>query len=140
MTASSTLDTRSRATLDILVILCTYNRCEDLAGALQSIADSQVASSVTWEVLVVDNNSTDRTRDVVEGFSRQHSGRFRYLFEPKAGKSYALNAGIANARGKVLAFVDDDVNVENSAPSNGSAHDVMSRPLILDATTCCPAR
>lgn len=38
--------------------------------------------------------------------------RFRYLFEPKAGKTYALNAGIANARGKVLAFTDDDVTVE----------------------------
>jgi glucosyl-dolichyl phosphate glucuronosyltransferase len=112
VTPTSTLDTRSHATLDITVVLCTYNRCEDLAGALESIAASQVANSVTWEVLVVDNNSTDHTRDVVEAFSSQHPGRFRYLFEPKAGKSHALNTGIANARGNVLAFVDDDVNVE----------------------------
>ena len=112
MRPTSALDTWSRETLDITVLLCTYNRCQDLSGALQSIAASQVANSVTWEVLVVDNNSTDRTRDVVDTFSLQHPGRFRYLFEPKAGKSFALNAGIANARGKVLAFVDDDVNVE----------------------------
>jgi glucosyl-dolichyl phosphate glucuronosyltransferase len=102
----------SKGTPDVTVILCTYNRCEDLAGALGSIAASQVTNSVTWEVLVVDNNSTDQTRDVVEAFSRQHPGRFRYLFEPKAGKSYALNAGIANTCSEVLAFVDDDVTVE----------------------------
>ena len=106
------LDTWSSACTGITVILCTYNRCRDLAGTLESVAASQVPSSVTWEVLVVDNNSTDQTRDVVEGFCRRHPGRFRYLFEPKAGKSYALNAGIANARGEVLAFVDDDVTVE----------------------------
>ena len=112
MRPTSTLDTRSRETLDITVILCTYNRCEDLAGALQSIAASQVGSSVTWEALVVDNNSTDQTRSVVERFSRSCPGIFRYIFEPQPGKSYALNTGIANARGEVLAFVDDDVTVE----------------------------
>ena len=112
MTPTSAVDTQGFATLDITVILCTYNRCEVLAGALQSIATSQVASSVTWEVLVVDNNSTDQTRNVVESFCRQYPEHFRYLFEPRPGKSYALNAGIANSRGQVLAFVDDDVKVE----------------------------
>lgn len=110
--SASTPDTQSRETLDITVILCTYNRCEDLAGALQSVATSQVADSVTWEVLVVDNNSTDQTRDVVEDFSRRYPGRFRYHFEPQQGLSHARNAGIANARGEVLVFTDDDVTVE----------------------------
>ena len=112
MSLISTPDTGGCASVDITVILCTYNRREDLAGALQSIALSQVAKAVTWEVLVVDNNSTDQTRNLVEGFCRQYPEHFRYLFEPKPGKSYALNAGIANARGEVLAFVDDDVTVE----------------------------
>ena len=112
MISISTPDTGSGAKVDITVILCTYNRCEELAGALQSIALSQVASSVTWEVLVVDNNSTDQTRSIVENFCRQYPGHFRYLFEAQPGKSYALNAGIANASGEVLAFVDDDVTVE----------------------------
>jgi glycosyltransferase involved in cell wall biosynthesis len=109
---TSAIDTQGCATVDITVILCTYDRSEDLAGTLQSIAISQVESSVTWEVIVVDNNSTDQTRNVVEGFCRQCPGHFRYVFEPKQGKSYALNTGIANARGEVLAFVDDDVKVE----------------------------
>jgi len=69
-------------------------------------------TSVTWEILVVDNNSTDQTREVVEGFDHRYPGRFRYVFEPRPGKSFALNTGIANARGEVLAFVDDDVTVE----------------------------
>ena len=58
-----------------------------------------------------DNNSTDQTHDVVEAFSRQHPGRFRYLFEPRPGKSCALNAGIAGAKGDTVAFMDDDVTV-----------------------------
>jgi glucosyl-dolichyl phosphate glucuronosyltransferase len=97
--------------MNISVILCTFNRCRLLPAALDSIAASNMPAGVTWEVLVVDNNSTDQTRDVVEAFSRQHPRRFRYLFEPRAGKSYALNAGIAAAKGDILAFVDDDVTV-----------------------------
>ncbi len=112
MELSSKLDTGARATIDFTVILCTYNRCGDLARALESIATSQVASSVTWEVLIVDNNSTDETRNVVEGFCQRYPGRFRYCFEPKQGLSYARNAGIANSRGEVLVFTDDDVIVE----------------------------
>ncbi len=112
MSSTSALETPNFAPLDITVILCTYNRCEDLPGVLETIAKSEMATSITWEVLVVDNNSTDQTRDVVEGFCHLYPGRFRYLFEPKAGKSYGLNTGVANAFGEVLAFVDDDVTVE----------------------------
>jgi glucosyl-dolichyl phosphate glucuronosyltransferase len=98
--------------MKITVILCTYNRCEALAKALESIAASTLPGAVAWEVLVVDNNSGDRTREVAEKFYCQYPNRFRYLFEPQPGKSYALNAGIREARGNVLAFTDDDVVVE----------------------------
>src|SRR5690348_15508289 len=109
---ASNPDTRGCASVDITVIVCTYNRCRDLAGALDGVAASRMPTSVTWEILVVDNNSTDQTREVVEGFDHRYPGRFRYVFEPRPGKSFALNTGIANARGEVLAFVDDDVTVE----------------------------
>lgn len=105
-------DVQSGAPPDITVILCTYNRCGDLACALEHIAASQMPISITWEVLVVDNNSTDQTRDVVEAFERRFPGRFRYVFERTPGKSHALNCGIAESRGEVLAFVDDDVTME----------------------------
>lgn len=98
--------------LDISVIVCTYNRCELLGEALETIARSQMPKEATWEVIVVDNNSNDKTREVTELIGRSYPGRFNYLFEGRAGKSYALNTGIAAARGNILAFVDDDVAVQ----------------------------
>jgi glycosyltransferase involved in cell wall biosynthesis len=98
--------------MNISLILCTYNRCGALVTALESLAASTLPISVDWEVLVVDNNSTDRTRDIVESFGRRYPHRFRYLFEPQQGKSYALNSGIREAFGDVLAFTDDDATVE----------------------------
>jgi glucosyl-dolichyl phosphate glucuronosyltransferase len=98
--------------MHITVILCTYQRFEKLGKALKSVAASQLPPSTHWEVLVVDNNSSDRTREVVEDFVSRHPDRFRYIFEPRSGKSFALNTGVAAARGSVLAFMDDDVVVE----------------------------
>jgi glycosyltransferase involved in cell wall biosynthesis len=100
-------------TRKISVILCTYNRSGSLTRALDSIAALTLPDGVEWEVLVVDNNSTDNTREVVyENFCSRYPGRFRYVFEPQPGKSHALNSGIREARGDVLAFTDDDVRVE----------------------------
>ena len=98
--------------MKITAILCTYNRSGSLAKALESLAASVVPETVEWEILVVDNNSSDRTHAVVEGFTGRYPGRFRYLFEARQGKSYALNSGIREARGEILAFLDDDVSVE----------------------------
>lgn len=96
----------------ITVVLCTYNRCRSLAKALDSVAASTLPGSVEWEVLVVDNNSSDQTREVMGEFCCKHPGRFRYLFEPQQGLSNARNAGIREAHGDILAFTDDDVTVE----------------------------
>jgi glycosyltransferase involved in cell wall biosynthesis len=98
--------------MNITVILCTFNRRQSLAETLESIVASRLPNGVEWDVLVVDNNSTDNTRKVAEDFSRRYPRRFRYVFEPKPGKSFALNTGIGEARGNVLAFVDDDVIVD----------------------------
>src|SRR6266481_8463227 len=98
--------------MKVTVIVCTHNHCQILAKALESLAASTLPSSVEWEVLVVDNNSNDRTREVVEEYCRRFPGHFCYLFVSQPGKSHALNAGIRGARGDVLAFTDDDVTVE----------------------------
>jgi len=100
--------------MSITVIICTYNRSQKLAKALESIAASVVPNDVEWNVLVVDNNSSDQTREVVEDFSKRFKDRFRYHFEPRPGKSYALNSGIGESSGDVLAFTDDDVIVESN--------------------------
>src|SRR5580692_3150369 len=97
--------------MDVTVIICSHNRCQDLAKVLESIGASKLPNSLCWEVLVVDNNSNDRTREVAQGFSGRDPEHFRYLFEPNQGKSYALNSGLQEARGSILAFVDDDVTV-----------------------------
>src|SRR5579872_1336099 len=98
--------------IDITVIVCTYNRCELLRKALCSIAESRLSIGITWEILIVDNNSSDRTREVIEDFSRAGTCRVDYLFEPRPGLSNARNAGIQAARGDILVFTDDDVIVE----------------------------
>jgi glycosyltransferase involved in cell wall biosynthesis len=109
---SSDRRNRAGAFVNVTVIVCTYNRCQSLAKALDSVAASVLPDSVGWEVLVVDNNSKDRTREVVETYCRRYPRQFRYLFESKQGKSHALNSGILEARGDVVAFMDDDVIVE----------------------------
>lgn len=98
--------------MKITVILCTYNRCRYLQTALDSVAASTLPDSVSWDVLVVDNNSNDQTREVVKQYCAKYPEHFKYLFEPKPGKSNALNSGIREAEGDVLAFMDDDVTVE----------------------------
>jgi glucosyl-dolichyl phosphate glucuronosyltransferase len=98
--------------MKITVILCTYNRSQSLANTLESVAHSTVPESAEWEVLVVDNNSSDQTRTVVGEFCHRYPSRFRYLFEPLPGKSNALNSGIREARGDILVFTDDDVTVD----------------------------
>lgn len=97
--------------MDFSVILCTFNRCQRLATALESVAASQLAAA-SWEILVIDNNSNDQTREVVERLSGRYPGRIHYVFERQQGKSYALNTGIRAARGEILVFVDDDVEVD----------------------------
>jgi glycosyltransferase involved in cell wall biosynthesis len=98
--------------MKVTVILCTYNRCSMLRKALESVAASEMPDSDKWEVLVVDNNSNDQTKEVTTEFCNRYPGIFRYIFERQPGKSYALNSGIQEAKGEILAFMDDDVTVE----------------------------
>ncbi|HTY84409.1 MAG TPA: glycosyltransferase family 2 protein [Silvibacterium sp.] len=129
--------------MDITVILCTYNRCESLARALESVAAQRMPESTIWEVLVVDNNSGDRTPEVVEQACQQYPGRFCYTFEPKPGKSNALNTGIAQTSSDILAFMDDDVVVQpdwlqNLTSGLGDAKWAGAGGRILPAWTSAP--
>jgi glycosyltransferase involved in cell wall biosynthesis len=83
-----------------------------LTRTLESLFD-QRAGSVRYEVVVVDNNSCDGTRTVVETFMRR-SPHLRYLFEPRPGVSHARNTGIAAACAPVVAFIDDDVEASQN--------------------------
>jgi glucosyl-dolichyl phosphate glucuronosyltransferase len=96
--------------MDVSIVISTYNRCGLLEGALQALL-SQTPADMAYEILVVDNNSTDQTRSLVRGISTQNPGKVKYLFEPKQGLSYGRNAGIAVAEALIIAFTDDDVRV-----------------------------
>lgn len=89
----------------ISVIVCTHNRARLLRRALTSIA-RQDFPAVGYEVLVVDNASTDDTREVVQEFC--HLANVRYLHEERLGLCYARNTGWQSASGKYIAFLDDD--------------------------------
>jgi glucosyl-dolichyl phosphate glucuronosyltransferase len=97
--------------MDATVLIATFNRARLLDETLASLRAMRVAPPLRWEVIVIDNNSTDDTRAVVEHHAADYPAPLRYLFESQQGRSSALNAGIAAARGEVLVFTDDDVRV-----------------------------
>ncbi len=97
--------------IQLSVIICTWNRQVSLGETLSSLEKSQLPTGTTWEVLIVDNNSTDGTGTLCQRFVEQNPGRYRYLLEKRQGKSFALNTGVANAKGQILAFTDDDVTL-----------------------------
>jgi glycosyltransferase involved in cell wall biosynthesis len=94
------------------VIVPTYNRQDLLGLTLESLFAAEVPSSLEVAVIVVDNNSKDQTQLVVEAFRKRFGERIRYLFEPRQGRSHALNAGIASATGDLVGMIDDDEEVD----------------------------
>jgi glycosyltransferase involved in cell wall biosynthesis len=92
------------------VIIATYNRSKELADTLRSLAELTTRDS--WEVIVVDNNSTDATPQVVNEAAASFPVPLRYLFEGRQGKAVALNTAIEQASGEILAFTDDDALLE----------------------------
>jgi glycosyltransferase involved in cell wall biosynthesis len=70
-----------------------------------------VPADLSWELVLVDNNSRDDTRAVAEGFASAWNLSLRYIFELEQGISFARNAGVRAAHGEIIAFTDDDVIV-----------------------------
>ncbi len=87
------------------VALCTHNRADLLQLALESVCEQALARSA-YEVLIIDNNSTDHTRQVAKGFESVEN--VRYIFEPQMGLSHARNRAWKEARGDYVAYLDDD--------------------------------
>jgi glycosyltransferase involved in cell wall biosynthesis len=98
--------------LDATVLIATYNRAAFLDRTLDSLRAMTLTPGRSWEVIVVDNNSSDDTPGVVARHARDFPVPLRYLFEARQGRSSALNTGIAAAQGDIIAMTDDDVRVE----------------------------
>lgn len=90
------------------IIVCTYNRAESLQDTLRALQALKTPPSCSWEVIVVDNNSNDHTRTIVEE-AQADWPELRYEFEQAQGLSHARNHGILASRGEILLFTDDDV-------------------------------
>ncbi|MCU0527145.1 MAG: glycosyltransferase family 2 protein [Elainella sp. Prado103] len=90
--------------IPISAIICTHNRSAYLGAAIDSLLTQEFDGE--YEVIVVDNASTDQTPNVIA--ARLNHPRFRSVYEPVTGLSVARNTGANLARGEVLAYLDDD--------------------------------
>lgn len=94
------------------LIICTYNRERFLPGLFDSIVLNDY-SKTPYEIVVIDNNSNDRTAEICRQFAADHPDvDFRYFFESEQGLSNARNRGLREARGEVVIFVDDDALID----------------------------
>lgn len=97
----------------LTVIICTYNRAKYIGPLLESLAANTLPKS-EYEILLVDNNCQDNTREICEHFAATHPDlTFRYVVETEQGLSAARNCGIRHAHGDLLVYVDDDALVDN---------------------------
>jgi glycosyltransferase involved in cell wall biosynthesis len=97
----------------VTVTIQTYNRADCLRQTLRSLESLRCPDGIDYEILVVDNNSTDQTADVVRESRASLEARLRYVTESRQGISHARNRAIAEARGDVVCFIDDDVLVDS---------------------------
>lgn len=97
-------------TTHLTVAICTWNRAALLERALRCLANLAIPPDVSWEVVVVDNGSTDRTSEVVAAMAGALP--LRSVVEPESGLSHARNAAVRAARGHYILWTDDDVFVD----------------------------
>lgn len=97
--------------LNVSAIICTRNRAGSLTRALRAMLELDLSDG-PFELIIVDNGSSDDTKFVIEEFAGKSNFQIRYVFEPKPGLSYARNCGLRNASGDLILFTDDDCYVE----------------------------
>jgi glycosyltransferase involved in cell wall biosynthesis len=101
-------------TPSISVLVSTYNRAESLRRCLAALEALSVPDGLVWEVVVVDNDSDDDTRETIAGLQRKSRIQIVYVYESRQGKSHALNQGVARSQGQIVAFIDDDCMVDKN--------------------------
>ena len=102
---------RVMSDIKVSVIVCTYNRCALMREAILSLIEQDIDKN-SYEIIVVDNNSTDDTKHVVEEISKGEMPVLKYIREDRQGLSYARNRGAREASGEIVAYIDDDAIAE----------------------------
>lgn len=103
--------------IKLSLIICSKNRCEQLKTCLDYVSNNK--PSFEWELLLVDNNSTDHTYRVMHDFMHDHDEIVaKYIFESKLGNGAGRNAAIRQCRGDIIAFTDDDCYVDENWLNN----------------------
>jgi glycosyltransferase involved in cell wall biosynthesis len=90
------------------VLVCTYNRAQVLPRALDAIDQLEAPPGKSWELIVVDNASTDNTETIVKDFIARSKVSARYIREERQGHARAMNCGVAASHGEIIAHTDDD--------------------------------
>jgi len=100
--------------MSLSIVVCTYNRSSFLKKCLNSILkQTNNIQDEKIEIIVIDNNSTDNTQDVIQEIRNSNSTIIHYFQEAQQGISYARTAGVKESNGKFIAFVDDDATVNS---------------------------
>ncbi len=131
-------------TPEITGIICTHNRERYLERCILSLCD-QSLDAEHYEILVVDNGSTDSTKEICDRFFDRPN--FHYIFEPILGLSQARNTGWQNAQGKYVGYIDDDATADNvwfekalkSFHSSSPEPEWVGGPVQLDWEVLAPA-
>ncbi len=125
----------------ISYIICTYNRAKYLPIALNAFTKQNIENRNDFEVIVIDNNSTDSTFEVVNIFKKQHLYiNLIYEKEEKQGLSNARNKGIEVSNSDWIVFLDDDAYISNDYTKNlikfikeyGHIYKAIGGPILLD--------
>ena len=95
----------------LTIAICTWNRAELLRQTLASLKQMSVPGDLKWEIVLVDNNCTDHTADVIASFDSQLP--IRAVVEPQQGHSHSRNRAIQESQGDYILWTDDDVLVDS---------------------------
>lgn len=96
--------------VDLTIAIPTFNGAQRLPLLLERLRSQHTPSSLTWEILIIDNNSQDNTAALVHSYQAtwKHPIPLRYEFEPKQGLAWARQCAVQSARGELIGFLDDD--------------------------------
>lgn len=101
----------------ISIIICTYNNADSLQITLNQLSDQALLEPEMFELLVIDNNSSDHTAQIISTFTTTNLPYYHHT-EPRQGLSHARNTGIEKAQGQYILFTDDDAEIYPNWLSN----------------------